>query len=124
MSSAIHLDAADPTPPYEQVRRQVAHAIASGALAGGARLPTVRQLAADLGIAPGTVMRAYRELEEGGLISKRRGGGSVVRPGRALADETVIGLARDFVAGARATGAHDAAIRAAFETAVGEGSRE
>lgn len=78
MSVALRLDAQDPTPAYEQVRRQLATAIASGALAVGTRLPTVRQLAADLGIAAGTVMRAYSELEAGGLVAARRGGGTIV----------------------------------------------
>lgn len=120
MSVAIHLDASDPTPPFEQVRRQIAHGIASGALTGGVRLPTVRQLAADLGVAPGTVMRAYRELEVEGLIATRRGAGSVVQPGRALGDPEVLALARSFVSRARAAGAGDAAIRTALETAFDE----
>jgi len=72
----VRLDPRDPTPQYEQVRRQVATAIASGALASGARLPTVRRLAADLGVAPGTVMRAYRGLEASGLATSRRGAGT------------------------------------------------
>ena len=44
----------------------------------GDRLPPLRQLAADLGLAVGTVARAYRELESAGLISSRRGGGTRV----------------------------------------------
>lgn len=120
MSFAVHLDAADPTPTFEQVRRQIAHGIISGALPGGERLPTVRQLSADLGVAPGTVMRAYRELETEDLITKRRGGGSVVRPGRVLAEGDIVALAREFVARARATGIAEAGIRAAVETALDE----
>jgi DNA-binding transcriptional regulator YhcF (GntR family) len=72
---------ADPTPPYEQVRRQLAGHIQAGRLAPGARLPSVRQLAADLGLAAGTVARAYRELEEAGLITTGRARGTHVTEG-------------------------------------------
>lgn len=78
MTLALQVDARDPTPPYGQLYRQFANAIASGVLAPGTRLPTVRQLAADLGVAAGTVMRAYSELESGGLVATRRGGGTTV----------------------------------------------
>jgi DNA-binding transcriptional regulator YhcF (GntR family) len=71
----------DPTPPYEQVRRQLAGHIESGRLVAGSRLPSVRQLAADLGLAAGTVARAYRELEEAGLITTGRARGTHVTPG-------------------------------------------
>jgi DNA-binding transcriptional regulator YhcF (GntR family) len=57
----INLDS--PVPPYEQLREQIAGLIGAGELKPGARLPPVRQLAADLGIAGGTVARAYRELD-------------------------------------------------------------
>lgn len=66
-------------PLYEQLRRQLAELIQSTALAPGDRLPPVRQLAADLGLAVGTVAGAYCELESAGLISSRRGGGTRVR---------------------------------------------
>ena len=72
------VDTGNPTPPYEQLRRQLAELIQSAALAPGDRLPPLRQLAADLGLAVGTVGRAYRELESAGLVSSRRGGGTRV----------------------------------------------
>jgi len=78
MTMAVHIDAADPTPPYEQLRRQLADAILSGQLEAGSRLPTVRQLAADLGLANGTVMRSYVELATGGLVETGRGKGTTV----------------------------------------------
>jgi DNA-binding transcriptional regulator YhcF (GntR family) len=68
----------DATPPYEQLRRQFAQLIGSGILQPGERLPPVRQLAGDLGLAAGTVARTYRELEAAGLIRTRRGGGTRV----------------------------------------------
>lgn len=81
MMSAVRVDPADPTPPYEQVRRQLVALIEAGALGEGSRLPPVRQLAADLGLATGTIARAYRELEHAGLVQARRGGGTtVIRP--------------------------------------------
>jgi DNA-binding transcriptional regulator YhcF (GntR family) len=68
----------DATPPYEQLRRQFTQLIGSGILQPGERLPPVRQLAGDLGLAAGTVARTYRELEAAGLIRTRRGGGTRV----------------------------------------------
>jgi DNA-binding transcriptional regulator YhcF (GntR family) len=77
----LRVEPADPTPPYEQLRRQIATLIATGALADGERLPPVRQLAADLGLAAGTVARTYRELETEGLVATRRAAGTrVMRP--------------------------------------------
>lgn len=64
----LPIDPASDTPPFEQVRLQVAGLVADGELAAGEKLPTVRQLAADLGLAANTVARAYRELETDGVI--------------------------------------------------------
>jgi GntR family transcriptional regulator len=74
----ITVDLASPTPPYEQIRAQIAAAIDSGQLDEGTRLPSMRALAADLGVATGTVARAYRELEGAGLVASRRRLGTVV----------------------------------------------
>ena len=63
----VEIDPGSMIPPYEQLRAQIAELVLAGALAPGARLPAVRQHAADLGVAPGTIARAYRELERGGL---------------------------------------------------------
>ena len=78
MSAGITVDLRSAIPPYEQIRSQISSLIALGALAPGTRLPTVRSLAADLGIATGTVARAYKELEAAGLVDSRRRGGTVV----------------------------------------------
>jgi DNA-binding transcriptional regulator YhcF (GntR family) len=77
----ISVDAASSTPPFEQVRGQIAARIADGSLAPGARLPPVRTLAADLGLAANTVARAYRELEAAGLVETRGRAGTVVGAG-------------------------------------------
>ena len=74
----ITIDSTSPTPPFEQVRAQLARQISERTLAVGTRLPTVRQLATDLGLAVNTVARAYRELEEVGLIETRGRSGSFV----------------------------------------------
>lgn len=78
MSLALRVDPDDPTPPYEQLRRQFIALIASGALTAGTRLPPLRQLAADLQLATGTVARTYHELENLDLVRSRRGGGTTI----------------------------------------------
>jgi DNA-binding transcriptional regulator YhcF (GntR family) len=67
-------------PLPEQIRRGVAERVAGGVLTAGDRLPTVRQLARDLSLAPGTVARAYQLLEADGLIETRGRRGSFVAP--------------------------------------------
>jgi DNA-binding transcriptional regulator YhcF (GntR family) len=74
----ITVDHASPVPPYEQVREQVRAQVEAGELSPGTKLPTVRRLAADLGLAANTVARAYRELEALGVIETRGRAGSVV----------------------------------------------
>jgi len=123
-SPRIMLDLDDPTPPFEQVRRQISELIVAGVLAEATRLPTVRQLAADLRIAPGTVARAYKELEAEGLVKTRRGAGTRVAPGQALPlgqrQTKLEQLTVGFVSAARRIGADGAAIRAAVEAALRE----
>lgn len=72
------VDHDSPVAPYEQVREQVRARVESGELTPGTRLPTVRGLATDLGLAANTVARAYRELEALGIIETRGRAGSVV----------------------------------------------
>ncbi|MEZ5098163.1 MAG: GntR family transcriptional regulator [Nocardioides sp.] len=74
----IALDPSDPTSPYDQVKQQIAAGVADGRLRPGDRLPTVRQLAEDLGLAPNTVARAYRELEAAGVVDTRGRAGTFV----------------------------------------------
>jgi len=75
----VRIDANSATAPFEQVRTQIASAVAAGQLNAGTRLPTVRQLAADLGLATNTVARAYRELEGDAVIATHGRGGTFVR---------------------------------------------
>ncbi len=74
----LTIDPKSATPPFEQLRTQIRDLVASGELAPGTRLPTVRRLAGDLDLAPNTVARAYRELESDGIIETRGRHGSFV----------------------------------------------
>jgi GntR family transcriptional regulator len=122
---AVRVDTTSQAPPYEQIRAQLAALIRTGRLAEGERLPTVRQLAADLGLAPGTVARAYRELEAAELIRTRRGAGTRVAalPSEPHAHdaEQLATLARDFTFAARALGADTEDILTAVHDALDPG---
>ena len=72
------LDLHTGVPAYRQIIDQVRGGLASGALATGDQLPTVRQLAVDLAINPNTVVRAYKELELGGLLETHQGTGTFI----------------------------------------------
>ena len=74
----ITVDHESAVPPYEQVREQVRAQVDAGQLSPGTKLPTVRALAGELGLAANTVARAYRELEALGVIETRGRAGSVV----------------------------------------------
>ncbi len=74
----FQLDLHSGVPVYRQVIDQVRGGMASGQLAPGDQLPTVRQLAVDLAINPNTVVRAYRELELGGLLETHQGTGTFI----------------------------------------------
>jgi DNA-binding transcriptional regulator YhcF (GntR family) len=98
----IGYDPRSPVPPYEQVRAQLARQVQAGELGPGTRLPTVRRLAGDLGLAVNTVARAYRELERDGLVVTRGRNGTVVA---ASPDESVaLDAAADYAARVRGLG--------------------
>ncbi|WP_460393398.1 GntR family transcriptional regulator [Actinophytocola sediminis] len=115
----ITIDADSRQPPFEQVRSQLARQISDRTLAVGTRLPTVRALATDLGLAANTVAKAYRELEMAGMVETRGRSGTFVS---ALGDTSRAELqvaAADYAATARALGIDAAealdAVRAAVE---------
>lgn len=110
MTVAITLDMAAATPPYEQVRAQLAGHIRAGALRPGDKLPVVRALAADLGVATNTIARAYRELEAGGLVTTRRRVGTIVQSAPSPAGPELRGQAVAFVEAARGSGLTDEAV--------------
>jgi len=72
------LDLKSGVPVYRQIIDQIRGALAAGALATGDQLPTVRQMAVDLAINPNTVVRAYKELELGGLLETHQGTGTFI----------------------------------------------
>lgn len=85
----VRVDTSSPTPPYEQIRAQIATMIEAGTLPAGTQLPPIRQLAADLGLAANTVARAYRELEAGGWVVSRVRHGTTVAAGRRMPEADV-----------------------------------
>lgn len=119
MTLVLTLDPGDPTPPYEQLRRQLADLIAAGRLGPGDRLPPLRQLAGDLGVAVGTVARSYRELEQEGLLTSRRGGGTRVATGGRLPTQDrrqlLGGMVAELVSRARGLGFTDDELVAALD---------
>ncbi len=112
----VVVDPASHVPPFEQVRGQVAAMVAEGTLPPGQRLPTVRRLAGDLGLAVNTVARAYRELEqEGVVVTRGRHGTFVSVPGADRAQEGAA-AARDYARRVRELGIDaDEAVRLARE---------
>ena len=105
MTPVIDIDPSSAVPPFEQLRTQVAAQVASGELPAGTRLATVRQLAADLGVATNTVARAYRELEADGVIATQGRRGTFVSSDALATGAGRTGtLADEYVAAARRTG--------------------
>lgn len=92
----INIDNSSGVPPFEQVRSQLAQQITDRTLPVGTRLPTVRRLAADLDLAVNTVARAYRELEESGLIETRGRAGTIVAAAGDRGREHARQAARDY----------------------------
>lgn len=107
MTVAVTLDMLSATPPYEQVRSQIAGHIRTGSIRPGEKLPVVRALAADLGVATNTVARAYRELEAGGLVTTRRRVGTIVQSPSSPASPALQLQATTFVRDARNAGLAD-----------------
>ncbi len=114
----IAVDANDSVAPYEQIRVRIADQVRTGHLASGTRLPTVRRLAEDLHVAPGTVARAYRTLEEDGVIETRGRHGTFVAATGDAAARAAFAAAIDFVARARRLGLDRSATLAAVEAAI------
>jgi DNA-binding transcriptional regulator YhcF (GntR family) len=116
----LEVDSRSPVPPYEQLRQQITALVLGGSLAHGDRLPAIRQLANDLGIAGGTVARAYRELESDGVVVTRGRHGTAIEgpPREAGPPADLIEAARSYASQASRTGAslEDAltAVRVAF----------
>ncbi len=110
-----------PLPVYEQLREQILRMVAAGTLAPGHRLPTIRQLAVDLGLAKGTVAKAYELLESESVIATRgRKGSFVLEQPTQTAAERIDGLAAPIdalVITARQLGSSLDEVRTALERA-------
>ena len=116
----LEVDPRSAVPPYEQLRQQVIALVVGGALRPGARLPSIRQLSNDLGLAGGTVARAYRELEHDGVVASRGRHGTVVvgPPDRPSPSPDLLAAAHQYAEQACGAGANLddalAAVRVAF----------
>ncbi|MEE2041189.1 GntR family transcriptional regulator [Nocardiopsis sp. CT-R113] len=96
MADFIRIDPMSKVPPYEQIRSIVAIAAANGELPVGYRLPTVRALAGQLSVAVNTVARAYRELEQAGVVETRGRSGTFVAAGGDDQRAEALAAARDY----------------------------
>lgn len=110
-------------PRYLQLMQQIRHAIESGALNDGDQLPSIRALAEELVVSPGTVTKAYSELEHEGFITMHHGAGAFVcvsRRARRLGDKVQAARERvdDLIGELRDDGLLDAEIRRLFESCL------
>lgn len=129
-SFEIRIDDKSEQSIYEQIVAQIQEGIATGALRPGERIPTVRRLADDLDIAPGTVARAYGELERLGAVVTEGTRGTRVAPrtpptlSESDRPQTLTGLLRPVVVAGFHLGASAGELRAALERAMQDIFRE
>ncbi len=118
--TSLFIDDDSVIPVYVQLQEQLLGAIARGELSRNEQLPSVRDVAATLGINPNTVNRAYAELERSGVVETRRGRGTFVRaPHKAAADVSrLTEIAGRFVAHARSLGYNGTQIVGAVRLGV------
>jgi DNA-binding transcriptional regulator YhcF (GntR family) len=115
----VAVDPRSPVPPFEQVRAQIAAAVESGELHGEERLPTVRQLAADLRLAVNTVARAYRELEAAGQVESRGRHGTFVVGAPTKSRQRAERITRDYATRMRRLGLSPVEIVATLRRELG-----
>jgi DNA-binding transcriptional regulator YhcF (GntR family) len=114
----VRVDQSSAKPLFDQLRTQIIDGIRDGKISPGVRLPTVRDLAGQLGLAVNTVARAYRELESAGVLETRgRFGTFVARVDPA--DAAMATAAHTFASTARALGIDKADALRYVETAFG-----
>ena len=116
---AFTVDHDSPVTLYEQLRTQIIEQVASGELIAGTKLPPVRQLATELGVAPYTAARVYRLLEQDGFLETRGRNGTVVSARSDTAESTLQLAATEYATRARElgipAGAALAYVRAALD---------
>ncbi|MFB8027900.1 GntR family transcriptional regulator [Streptomyces sp. NPDC056465] len=118
MTLKIAVDPDSATAPYEQLRAQLSGQARSGALPVGYRLPTVRGLAGELGLAANTVAKAYRALEADGVIETRGRNGTFVAAAGDAAARHAAAAAQEYAEQARRLGLARADALALAEDAV------
>lgn len=114
----VHIDSASKIPLFEQLRAGILELVRSGELIAETKIPTVRGLAEELGIAPHTVAKAYKELESQGVIEARGRLGTFIASGGDPTEDNAARAAVAYVAELRALGLTDARIRSFVETAL------
>lgn len=114
----LTIDPQSATAPYEQLRSQIAAQARAGGLPVGYRLPTVRGLAGELGLAPNTVAKAYRTLETDGVIETRGRKGSFIAAATSGAEREAAHAAEEFARRAHRLGLDRQAALAAAEEAL------
>jgi GntR family transcriptional regulator len=124
----FHLDARSGVAPYLQLVRQVRQALRLGLLREGDQLPTVKDVVAQIAINPNTVLKAYRQLENDGLVGVRQGVGTFVTRTLAGASLAAHGPLRNdlrrWLAKARLAGLDDESIEALFQAAFRSAAEE
>ena len=115
----ITVDPEGSTPPYDQLKQQIADRVADGRLRPGEKLPTVRAMAEQLGLAPNTVARAYRELEAAGVVDTRGRSGTFVAGDEVSSEARA--AATTYAARARALGLSDDEALALVRRALSAG---
>ncbi|MEU6876605.1 GntR family transcriptional regulator [Streptomyces sp. NPDC046712] len=123
MTLRITVDTDSSTAPYEQLRAQISERARSGALPVGYKLPTVRGLAEELGLAANTVAKAYKSLEADGVIETRGRHGTFVAAAGDAATRLAASAAATYAAEARRLGltreAADSAVADALRATYG-----
>ena len=120
----IQIDFRSGTPIYIQIMNQIRQMVANGDLKPGDQLPTVRQLAIDLQVNWNTIARAYRLLDEAGLISTQRGRGTFIwevpsdETTRRLHQQTLEGLTRHYLAEAARLGVSPQEVMRFFQQEI------
>jgi GntR family transcriptional regulator len=122
----IGIDSHSGAPIYLQIKDRIKHLVATGALAPGDQLPTIRQLSVDLRVDPNTVAHAYRELDREGIISTQQGRGTFIseHPDRAqlshMRRERLNVIVGDALLEALSLGYPEQEIRSTFEARLAE----